>query len=396
MNEIEFSVMYHNDQSLAALEGLIKEFEAASHIHVRLRVLNWADAWSELVKVALYKQGPDVSEIGSTWLGDFARMLALHNFNTADIRSLGGADTFLPAIWSSAIQPEANQIWGIPWIADTRVIFYRRDYLQQAGIEEETAFQSHASLVDALEKLHQAGFAQPWTVPTHRSRMTLHNVASWVWGAGGSFLSPDGKQTDFASSESIQGITNYYSLARYLDRGALDLDDTQSDGLYASGKAAMTISGTWILSPQTTPPNILANTGFAPPPGIPYVGGSHLVLWRHSSNENTALELVRYLCQPEIQNAYCQVIGLLPTKLDALASLTYNDSPFYHRLIEKLKSGRSFRPLPLWGMVEDKLTAALSQIWSDLIKDPNTDIASDVALTLQPLGRRLNIALSGQ
>lgn len=396
MKEIEFSVMYHDGPSIAALQGLLNDFEAASRVRVHLRVLNWADAWTELVKVALYKQGPDVSEIGSTWLGDFARMLALHNFNNGDLRSLGGVDSFLPAIWSSAIQPEVSQIWGIPWIADTRVIFYRRDYLERAGVDDEIAFQSHNSLVNTLEKLHKAGYSQPWTVPTHRSRMTLHNVASWIWGEGGNLLSPDGKQTGFTSPESIRGITNYYSLSRFLDKENLDLNDTQSDALYASGKAAITISGTWILSPQTTPSDVLINTGFAPPPGIPYVGGSHLVLWRHSSKENSALELVRYLCQPEVQNSYCQVIGLLPTKLDALASLTYNDSPFYHRLIEKLKGGHSFQPLPLWGMVEDKLTAALSQIWSDLIKDPNIDISSTVSLILQPLGRRLNIALSGQ
>ena len=396
MKEIEFSIMYHNDPSLATLQGLLNDFEAASHIHVRLRVLKWADAWTELVKVALYKQGPDVSEIGSTWLGDFARMLALHNFTSANVRSLEGSDSFLPAIWSSASQLDASESWGIPWIADTRVIYYRRDYLRQAGIDEETAFQSHLSLVETLERLQKAGITQPWTVPTQRSRMTLHNIASWIWGAGGNFLSPDGKQTAFASPESLQGVTDYYSLARFLNQEALDLDDTQSDGLYATGKAAITISGTWILAGHTSTAEVLANTGFAPPPGIPYVGGSHLVLWRHTHNESSALELIRYLCQPEVQTSYCQAIGLLPTKLQALASPAYNNSPFYQRLVERLKNGRSFRPLPLWGMVEDKLTAALSQVWSDLINDPTQDIAQTVSLNLQPLSRRLNIALSGQ
>jgi len=395
MKEIELSVMYHNDQTIATLQELLHDFESISRIHVRLRILNWSDAWTELVKVALYKQGPDVSEIGSTWLGDFARMLALHNFTNADIRSLGGSDSFLPAIWSSASQLDASESWGIPWIADTRVIFFRRDYLRQAEVNEEIAFQSHDSLVETLEKMQKAGISQSWTVPTHKSHMTLHNIASWIWGAGGSFLFPDGKKTNFASPESLQGATSYYSLARFLNKESLDLDDTQSDALYTTGKAAITISGTWILSGAIAP-EVLANTGFAPPPGVPYVGGSHLVLWRHTKNESSAFELIRYLCQPEVQTTYCKVIGLLPTKLDALASPTYDSSPFYHRLVERLKTGRSFRPLPLWGMVEDKLTAALSQVWSDLIIDPTMDVAPTVSLNLQPLSRRLNIALSGQ
>jgi multiple sugar transport system substrate-binding protein len=396
MKEIEFSVMYHNDQSTAALQNLLNEFEGATRIHVNLRVLDWSDAWTELIKVALYKQGPDVSEIGSSWLGDFARMLALYNFSSVDVRSFGGSESFLPANWSSASQLEANESWGIPWVADTRVIIYRRDILHQAGIDEQAAFQSHASLVETLEKLQLSGISQSWTVPTHRSRMTLHNIASWVWGAGGSFLSPDGKRTNFASPASLQGLTEYFSLSRFMDTLNKDLNDTQSDALYATGKAAVTISGTWLLTDQTSDPHVLANTGFASPPGVPFVGGSHLVLWRHTPHLSSALELIRYLSQPDIQTAYCKAIGLLPTRLDALASPAYHEHPSYHRLVDRLKSGRSFRTLPLWGMVEDKLTASLSQVWIDLMNDPSLDISQTVSLIIQPLSRRLNIALSGQ
>ena len=388
--------MYRNDPTVETLQNLLRDFEAATHIHVRLRVLTWMDAWTELIKVALYKQGPDVSEIGSTWLGDFARMLALHNFTHADIRSLGGADSFLPAIWNSTTQLDASESWGIPWLADTRVIFYRRDYLRQAGVDEETAFLSQASLVDTLQKLHRVGIDRSWTVPAQKSRRTLHNIASWVWGAGGSFLSPDGKKTNFASPESLQGAMEYYSLVRFLNKEVVNLDENESDNLYLSGHTAITLSGTWVMADQNASPEILANTGYAPPPGVPYVGGSHLVLWRHTHTEGSALELIRYLCQPEVQTTYCKVIGLLPTRLTALASPDYNNSPLYHRLVERLKTGRSFRPLPLWGMVEDKLTVAFAQIWTDLLNDPSLDVAQSVSLTLQPLSRRLNIALSGQ
>jgi multiple sugar transport system substrate-binding protein len=393
MKEIEFSIMYHNEPSLATLHGLLNDFEAASHIHVRLRVLNWADAWTELVKVALYKQGPDVSEIGSTWLGDFARMLALQNFTSANIRSLEGSDSFLPAIWSSASQLDASESWGIPWIADTRVIYYRRDYLRQAGIDEETAFQSHRSLVETLEKLQKAGITQPWTVPTQRSRMTLHNIASWIWGAGGSFLSPDGKQTAFASPESLQGVTDYYSLARFLNQEALDLDDTQSTA-YATGRAAITISGTWILAGDTS----TADTGEYRVCSSTW----HSIRGRIAfgplaahSQQSSALELIRYLCQPKYRHPIARLLVCCPrnSKLSPLRQPIIHPST---SAFERLKSGRSFRPLPLWGMVEDKLTAALSQVWSDLINDPTQDIAQTVSLNLQPLSRRLNIALSGQ
>jgi multiple sugar transport system substrate-binding protein len=395
MKEIEFSVMYHNDRASQTIEEIIKSFEVEFKAHVNLRILRWTEAWNELVKVALYKQGPDVSEIGSSWVNDFARMLAFRNYSTSDIRSLGGEDTFLPSSWSSVKQLDQPEIWAVPWLADTRVLYYRRDIFEKAGLDEETAFLSSASLSNSLEWLQSRSIPSPWVVPTHRSRMTLHNSASWVWGAGGSFLSPDGKTTNFTQPEALQGFKEYYELMHFMAPETRDHDDTESDSLYLTGHAATTISGTWLLVDDSGAPEMRANTGFVSPPGIAYVGGSLLSIWRHTHNENLAMDLVRYLNRADVQIAYCQVVGLLPTNMAAL-SLPIYQSPRYQRLIERLKSGRTFRGLSLWGMIEEKLTAALSQIWSDLLTNPSQDIAQTISLNLQPLGRRLNISLSGQ
>jgi len=62
--EIEFSIQAP-DADL--IQPLLAEFEAKYHIQVKLRLLTWDAAWSELVKVALYNDGPDISEVGSTW-----------------------------------------------------------------------------------------------------------------------------------------------------------------------------------------------------------------------------------------------------------------------------------------------------------------------------------------
>ena len=67
MNEIELSLItvpLERD----AISIMLREFESQTNIHVKLKEMTWGDAWSELVKVGLYRSGPDVSEIGSTWL----------------------------------------------------------------------------------------------------------------------------------------------------------------------------------------------------------------------------------------------------------------------------------------------------------------------------------------
>src|SRR5512136_2284060 len=94
--EIEFSVQApHAD----IIRPLLNEFEAKYHIPVKVRLLTWDAAWSELVKVALYNDGPDISEVGSTWLGDLMSMSALHAFTSEELAQLGKASRFLAGAW---------------------------------------------------------------------------------------------------------------------------------------------------------------------------------------------------------------------------------------------------------------------------------------------------------
>ncbi len=93
MIEIGFSHMsdiLQADAWNASLSGLLKE----QPIAVRDTKLSWWSAWSDLVRMALYGAGADISEIGSTWL------------------------------------------------VDTRLIYYRRDLLQKAGVDDQKAFTS--------------------------------------------------------------------------------------------------------------------------------------------------------------------------------------------------------------------------------------------------------------
>jgi multiple sugar transport system substrate-binding protein len=131
--EIEFSI-----QAPAAdlIQPLLAEFEAKYHIQVKLRLLTWDAAWSELVKVALYNDGPDISEVGSTWLGDLTAMGALHAFQPDEITHLGRASRFLPAAWQGCQMPERPEVWAIPWLVGARLVLFRRDLLLRTGVDE--------------------------------------------------------------------------------------------------------------------------------------------------------------------------------------------------------------------------------------------------------------------
>ena len=178
MKEIELSVIYARESAITVLEKLLKKFESKNRIRVRITPLTWADAWAELVRVALYHKGPDVSEIGSTWICDLANMGALHSFTKQEINKFDEADSFFPTSWNSTKIAGKNQVWAIPWFEDTRILYYRKDILQNLDIEKNSAFLSHEQLIKTLGNLQENSIAIPLSLPNSQSWMILQSLAT--------------------------------------------------------------------------------------------------------------------------------------------------------------------------------------------------------------------------
>jgi hypothetical protein len=61
---------------------------------------------------------------------------------------------------------------------------------------------------------------------------------------------------------------------------------------------------------------------------------------------------------------------------------------------QSLKSGRTFLSIPLWGLVENKLTLTLDRIWEDIFASDNPDIEGILHKRLDPLAQQLELTLS--
>lgn len=394
MAELEFWLM-SSDSSNVILRSLMTEFKARTGVQVLPRYVPWETAWTELVKVAIYNIGPDISEIGSTWLSDLVGMRGLRPFTALDLRTVGAAHEFIPAAWQSVSLPGAREVWGIPWMVDTRFIFYRRDLLAQAGIDETGAFESSQALETTLGRLRDAGVAIPWVVPTRRNWITLHNLAVWVWGRGGDFVNSSGTTLLFNEPAARAGFKDYFGLGRFMPPQAHNFTIVEADDCFSSGKAAVTLSGNWLWQNQHLTPALRANIGVVLPPGIPYVGGSHLVVWQHSRNVREALKFIRFLTEARMTQRYATEVGKLPAKLAALSG---DSIPFHtpvDSLIRGLVESRAFQGVPLWGMIEDRLANALRDIWQDVLDSPEPDLDAILDRNLRLLTRNLSLAIHG-
>lgn len=374
MVELEFSHM----SSVEIVD--LDKFERQAHLHVKLKEMNWDTAWGDLLQIALYNQGPDISEIGNTWLGSLAGMNALRPFRPQEIRYLGGPEVFIASAWQSSSLPDEDQIIAIPWLTDTRLICYRRDLLAKAGIDEKTAFQTPENLLETLACLEGIGISGPFIMPT--TEEVLHNLASWVWGAGGDFRTPDYKHLSIAEPEALHGITNFFKLHQYFAPEGRGLDIWDSDNVFLKGEAAVALTGHWLKMEMNNHDTVLLevveNLGVCKIPGIPFVGGSSLVLWKHTLQERGAIELIRYLTNPQTQSDCCRKTSMLPTRIEVLAGEPFEADPFYQVIADNLKIGRAFQSSNRWAAVELRLAAMINQFWADLFTHPEFDLQREV------------------
>jgi multiple sugar transport system substrate-binding protein len=376
------------------LRKLLLRFEKEKRIQVKIETLQWESARQDLNRIAMYGQGADISEVGTTWTNDLIGMNALRSLSPINLIHMGGQEAFVPASWTSCRLPWDNRVWAIPWRADVLAIHYRRDLLAKAGVDEATAFTSVQGLTETVIHLKEIGLKIPIALPMGNLYGNLHALSSFIWSFGGDILDVKKQRVTFDDEKALAGIQAFYELLHYIDPAELPkLLEDHYRLTFVHGEAAM------IFDTMALPfwPNfadiVKANLGVASLPGGSFVGGSNLVIWKHSRQEERALELVQYLTGQAFQTEFIQPLSSIPARLSALPAFT--GTSHLHGAAQKiLTAGRSWPSLPLFGTIEDRLMYALFNIWQDYLNDQKLDITEAIRDYLLPLAKRLNITLS--
>lgn len=349
-----------------------------------------------MVNIGIYKRGADLSEVGTTWIGSFVSMNVLRSFAPAEIEQIGGKSAFLPTAWQTTSLIGDTRVWAIPFMSDVRVIFYWRDLLEKARVDEASAFASFENLEETFNRLKKI-IPFPWAVPTDLSTQdTLHNASSWVWAVGGEFVRSDGRKTGFALPEALTALKAYFGLSRFMPQDAHPISDERMVSLFRQRQVAAIVCGPWLLPYLQEQPGFsehASDVGIALPPGPSFVGGSDLIVWRHVRYEDECIELIRQLVSTQAQIEFCPASGLLPVRMEALADPFYANDPYNKILVEALQKGRIPTPFTLWGMVEDKLSTSFAQVWSDIFTRPDEDLDMILVRHLGGLARRLDMML---
>lgn len=374
-------IMPNSSQTEPDFQQVIQPFKDKNpHVTVKVEVLDWGSAWTKITTAATSGEGPDLLQLGTTWVPAVAAMGALEPL-TAKIGEVGGANAFYPASWNTTGIAGEKETYAIPWFADVRAAYYRTDVFQKAGVDPAAAFKDWTAFKAALQKVNgteiEGKQIAAMGFPGKNDWNVAHNVMPWIWAAGGSPLSDDNKSSAINSDAAVDGIMFYTGLARegLVPKAVLEKNTADTEAMFHTGDFAVMFSGPWLINQYVTPDDkgghassiVAKNYAVAPIPSGPkgaytFFGGSDLAIFKASKHKTEAWELIKFLSTKEAQVAYGKVSGMLPAITAAEADMVATN-PNYKAFYEAAKLGRSYPSIPQWGPVETALTKHIGNIW---------------------------------
>lgn len=380
---------------------LLNQFQEQKRVAVRVSHMPFEEAWPKLLHFALYGGGPHISVIGSIWTSTLRSMNVLRPFSQAEVNSLGGPGAFFPAAWDSESQAEENETWSVPFNVYTYLLLYRKDRLAKAGIDEASAFSSSQALMETVRRLKAAGVASPLVLPSGPPFPARpHLLSSWIWGAGGNFIGSDGRSVCFNEAKAIRGMTDFFNLYRLQDPADFGLSAPETLARFATGQAAMVIAGapSQQIIEQYSMPEVLENIGVAALPGVPWIGGANLVIWKEArmnpEQERAALDLARFLTTPAAQVKLAAAQYSIPARVEALAQYDFAIPAFRAAVEQSVRTGQSYPRVKLWVRIMSDLRSALDSITGEVLEKTDEDVQEILQRRLKPLASRLNLMLS--
>ncbi|WNR45681.1 ABC transporter substrate-binding protein [Paenibacillus roseipurpureus] len=324
----------------------IKYDTVPSKDYIQLRQARMAVGEVDVVS-ELYNRVLLTPELRDQWV-DLSNQKFLQGFNKGmlDIHSADG------------------KVLGLPWNAAGLVVFYNKKIFADNGLKEPTTWSEFKGEIEKLKGAKITPFMEggldAWPV-----QQIVHGLEpAIVRGTNPDFY---GKNNENIKSEkskfsdaSWQEVFDKFSyLASNFQPNSAGQAYSQAPALFAQGKSAMTIDGTWSLQQmQQANPQLEIGSFFLPATDnveqnkVQYVkaGGAYFIP-KNSPNQEAALKYLEFFARNDVYQKYIDDLKFLPIK-DGIKVSDPAASDIAAKMA-KLKGASSFTELVSAGMKYD-------------------------------------------
>jgi N,N'-diacetylchitobiose transport system substrate-binding protein len=337
---------------------------------VNVEIQQWSGISAKIITSLATSSPPDVMELGNTDVASFAASGGLDNLLTDESQFQNSSN------WLSGLEGPAEYkggLYAVPELAGDRVVVYNKAMFKKAGIAKPPAdlndlLADGAALKNAYSKVKDFSAlylpGEEW-----------YAAMPIVWAEGGQIAVEKGGTWygDLDSAASLAGLKEFQVIQNFMSTPASrDVNEANpsDSAVFASGKAAMYIDGTWTLGTDITDNKALTGDigtfilpGVNPGSEAPvFLGGSDLGVAKNSPNQAEALAWVKLYSGSANQLLQASNEGFIPNASNLVGQV--NVSGNIKTYFKAAAVSQFTPPVPGWATVEadDVMQDLLAQV----------------------------------
>lgn len=314
----------------------------------------------------------DVYQIDVIWPG----ILAEHALDLKESLSDQAGQHFEAIVANNTVD---EKLVGMPWYTDAGLLFYRTDLLEKYSLQPPTTWDELTTAAQTIQDGERAanpdfyGFVFQGNV---YEGLTCNGL-EWQYSyGGGTIVEPDGT----VSVNNEQAIAAFEKAKSWVGtiapQGVTTYQEPDSLNVFTAGNAAFLRNWPYAYATSQESPATEGKVGVSPLPkgngpdarNADTLGGWQLMVSKYSQNQEAAIELVKFMCSPEVQLSFAVERSHLPTIAAVYdAPEVAEASEFIPRLKEVFQGGAVARPSSVTGELYNEVSIAYHTLLNQVL-----------------------------
>jgi multiple sugar transport system substrate-binding protein len=324
-------------------------------VKVNVTPVDWGQAVTKLQTAIAGGTTPDVSQMGTDMMGQFG---AGGTFDAvpADIDPTG----FFQSAWNTNMVDGA--VVGVPWYVETRLLYYRKDIAEKAGIMAPPATWDD---LKAMAKAMKEKGGAKWGISL--GTKNWQEYFPFLWSNGGDVVDASGNPA-LNSPQAVEALTFYDS---FFTEGLTPKSVPEGFDItpaFVKGDNPMFFSGPWHLGliKDAGGADFTSKWAIAPMPkkvtATSFVGGSNMVVFKATKNHDAAWAFVKFVSDPKTQALWYKTVTDLPAVQSAWQEPDVAADPNVKLFGDQLKDTKAQPVSATWSELSSAINDVLEKM----------------------------------
>ncbi|RJF43141.1 ABC transporter substrate-binding protein [Actinomyces sp. 2119] len=254
----------------------------------------------------------DVISVDNVWVSEFAANQWIVELPADELKN----DDIIQPVWDTGVY--MDRFYAMPFATDAPVMFYRKDLLEEAGVEVPTTWEEVTAAVDAVRALpgHEniGGFGGQWA----KYEGLTCNISEFIHTAGGAFYDDEGNLV-INTPETVAGVKAAIDAfsGDYIPTKALEW--MEEDGRNAFESDSLLFYRQWPYQYANNLENLGTDkfdVAALPTIGgnafVPTLGGHNCAITTNCQNKATALKFIKWFTSEDSERYALDTQTLAP------------------------------------------------------------------------------------